>query len=125
MDDRTLSSWMKWYGWNGEELTIDEWIELAAQGRHVGDTYIRKGGTVFRVSTVLLGTDQAWGRYPKPMIFETMTFADNGDTYTNARYFTVQEAARGHKVAVKIVRRMPVRRGKRLIHKGGKPWPSR
>jgi hypothetical protein len=120
MDDRTLSSWMQWYGWQGQPITLEEWLDLAARGRHVGDTYIRKGGTMFRVSTVLLGTDQAWGQYDKPMIFETMTFADNGDTFTNDRYFTLAQAARGHRATVKRVRRLRIVT-KQLIHKGRKP----
>ena len=111
-----------WYGWEGEELTIEEWINLSMRGVHVGDTYIRKFGQVFRVSTVLLGKDQAWGRYPKPLIFETMTFANNSveDAYTNGRYFTKKQAIKGHRETVKRVRRLSLQMPT-LIHKGGKP----
>ena len=69
--DKLTEQWAelsKWYGWRGEELTLDQWVEVYAQGVHVGDTYVRKGPTWFRVSTVLLGRDQAFGRYSKPMI---------------------------------------------------------
>jgi hypothetical protein len=123
LPEAVKSSLSKWYGWRGEELTLDQWVEVYARGVHVGDTYIRKGSKWFRVSTVLLGRDQAYGTFAKPMIFETMTFA-NGDldqAFLNDRYFTLAEAKRGHKATVKRVRRLPIPRHRQLIHKGGKP----
>jgi hypothetical protein len=120
---RKLEGLTKWYGWRGEELTLEQWVEVYAQGVHVGDTYIHKGSKTFRVSTVLLGRDQAFGAYSKPMIFETMTFAKGKleDYFLNSRYFTLAEAKRGHKQAVKTIRRMPIQWHKPLIHKGRKP----
>jgi hypothetical protein len=104
---RKLEGLTKWYGWRGEELTLEQWVEVYAQGVHVGDTYIHKGSKTFRVSTVLLGRDQAYGVFPKPMIFETMTFVNSmDDTFLNDRYFTLAEAKRGHRAVVKRVRRL-------------------
>lgn len=112
--------YMAFHGWDGKPVTMAEWLEIEKRGRHVGDTYVRHGGTTIRVSTVLLGTDMAFGSYEKPLIFETMTFTDNGDTFTNGRYFTLAQARRGHKATLKTIRRLSFHRPQ-LIHKGRKP----
>lgn len=55
-----------------------------------------------RISTVFLGLDHAFGGRP-PVLFETMIF---GGEHAEEmwRYHTWDEAARGHKKAVKLVR---------------------
>ena len=119
----------RYYDMQGKPISMWDWAmghELR-QDRHVGDTYLRLRGRVYRVSTVLLGLDHSFSPWPhKPLIFETMVFADedmSGEFGICDRYSTKAEAQAGHKRIVKLVRRMVSERPrpKQLIYNGGKP----
>jgi hypothetical protein len=113
---------------DGNPMSLWDWAmnyEMRVD-RHVGDTYLRLAGHVYRVSTVHLGLDHSFSPYPhKPVIFETMVFKDgdmSGMDYMR-RYCTKAEAARGHREAVREVRRYvaALPRPKQLISNGHKP----
>jgi len=123
----------RYFNMEGQPVSMWDWamgIELR-QDRHVGDTYLRLRGRVYRVSTVLLGLDHSFSPWPhKPVIFETMVFVDGdmaGEFGICERYCTKEQAKAGHarivaevrKLVRKEVREMP--RPKQLIDHGGKP----
>ena len=54
------------------------------------------------VSTVFLGIDHAW-MSEQPILFETMVFGGKYDHFQD-RYYTWDEAVKGHKAACKMVR---------------------
>lgn len=74
-----------------------KWFETA--DRHVGDDTIGK----VRISTVFLGIDHNWGFSKKPILFETMIFGGKNNDYQE-RYGTWEEAEKGHKRAVKMIK---------------------
>lgn len=54
-----------------------------------------------KISTVFLGMDH--GFFGKPLLFETMIFGGEHDMYQE-RYSTYEQAEKGHKVAVDLVK---------------------
>lgn len=81
-----------------------EWGKWMQSGnRHVGLTYLVKDGHEIRVSTVFLGLDHSFGIGQKPLIYETMIFGGDNDSYQE-RYSTRDEAIKGHEVAVNLVK---------------------
>lgn len=73
------------------------WFETA--DRHVAKTDLPNN---VRVSTVFLGLDHNF-LGGKPILFETMIFGGKHDQYQE-RYFTWEEAEKGHKQAVAIAK---------------------
>ena len=74
------------------------WFETA--NRHVADETIAG----IRISTVFLGLDHNhWGK-GDPLLFETMTFAADGEDLGQWRYFTWGEAEEGHKMIVEVIK---------------------
>jgi hypothetical protein len=104
------------YDMNGRKIPVLEWERIFHKDRHVGDTYLRTHYGDYRVSTVLLGINYDFTGQGRPIIFETMVFGD-GLAHVMARYATRRQAARGHRLTVRMFR-MP---RKQLLHKGGKP----
>jgi hypothetical protein len=118
----------RYYDMDGKPMSHWDWAmnyELRVN-RHIGDTYLRHNGHVYRVSTVHLGLDHSFSPYPhKPVIFETMVFQDGDMSGMDfmRRYCTKAEAARGHRETVRDVRRFfaELPRPKQLLHNGHKP----
>jgi hypothetical protein len=118
----------RYYDMDGKPMSMWDWTmryELQVN-RHVGNTRLRIHGHEYWVSTVHLGLDHSFSPRPhKPVIFETMVFKDGdmGGLDYMRRYCTKEEAARGHRQAVREVRRFlsKLPKAKPLIHKGGKP----
>lgn len=82
---------------------IETWgVFMATEARSIGDDTV--GDT--RVSTVFLGVDHAPLRREgrQPVVFETMTFREDGDYRVIARYRTRAEAEAGHAAALADVR---------------------
>ncbi len=89
------------------------WFETAGKTRIVRQTQIIKGlkfgkkalGIPIKISTVFLGLDHsfAFGRNHIPILFETMIFGGKHDQYQE-RYATWEEAEKGHKKALKLVK---------------------
>jgi len=52
-----------------------------------------------RVSTVFLHLDHSWGDGP-PVLFETMVFGDDTEDERQERYFTWDQAMKGHQAIV-------------------------
>jgi len=77
-------------------MTWARWFETAE--RHIGSDYIGK----IHVSTVFLGIDHNFGE-GEPLLFETMIFGGEHNEYQE-RYSTYDEALKGHKKAVKLVK---------------------
>ena len=67
--------------------------------RHVDNDKIGK----VSISTVFLGIDHNFG-VGKPLLFETMIFGGKHDQYQE-RYTTWEEAEKGHKKALKLVKK--------------------
>lgn len=119
----------RYYDMDGNPISMWDWSMKHAlmENRHVGDTYLRIRGHVYRVSTVLLGLDHSFSPRPhKPVIFETMVFEDGdmgGFEGICERYCTKEEAAAGHRRMVRYVRWAVANtpRPKQLISHGGKP----
>jgi hypothetical protein len=121
----------RYFDMNGNAMTFEEWAKeyggrADAGSRHVGNTYLHARDHVLRVSTVWLGLDHSFWPRGKPLIFETMVFADGdyaGVDGLMSRYSTKAEAIKGHRhyvgVARAVLRSFP--KPKQLIHKGGKP----
>ena len=113
-----------WYNFKGEPITAEEFEKMfRARGLHVAQTHLRMQGRHLRVSTVLLGVNYNWRPEGRPIIFETMVFADGGtgqpvDHFTS-RYTDKKSAAIGHTYTVRFLRR--TLRRPPLINKGGKP----
>ena len=79
---------------------VFEWSETRyKQDSHVADEMV--GNT--RISTVFLGLDHSWQGGP-PMLFETMTFDENGSTSDPLRCSTWEEAEQQHQRVVDQVR---------------------
>lgn len=112
----------RYYALNGRPITMTEWARTFGHYRHIGLDYLRVRGHTFRVSTVWLGLDHGWSRH-RPLIFETMVF-EGHVIYDDmmARYSTLTEAQRGHRLMVRAVKRnVRSRKTKQLIHNGRKP----
>jgi len=105
---------MGYYGWQGQPIGRDEWVELWLRDRHVGLADLGRRGLV---STVWLGHDMGMGWGP-PIIFETMIFGGLLDG-EQGRYSTLTQARRGHRGWVRLLR--SVRGSRPLIHNGRKP----
>ena len=73
------------------------WFETAE--RHVADDMVGKT----RVSTVFLGIDHNLFGTGKIILFETMIFGGKHNDYQE-RYSTWEEAEKGHKRALRLVR---------------------
>ena len=114
-----------YYSMDGKPLSVEGWTEAYGTNRHVGDTYLRLRGHVYRVSTVWLGLNHAFSPDSPILIFETMVFMDGdmGGLDIVDRYTTKAQAKAGHAricaVVRKMIREMP--RHKQLIRNGGKP----
>jgi hypothetical protein len=72
------------------------WLETAE--RHIADDRFGK----VRISTAFLGVDHNFSG-GKPILFETMIFGGKHDGYQE-RYHTWEEAERGHKKAIKLLK---------------------
>lgn len=64
--------------------------------RRIGLTELPNGG---KVSTVFLGLDHSHGG-DRPVLFESMAFLPEGEEQDCVRYFTYDEAERGHREMV-------------------------
>jgi hypothetical protein len=81
------------------EPDVQKWaIWFGTADRYVADDKI--GGV--RVSTVFLGLDHNWGR-GLPILFETLVFR-GGDGSEMHRYETWEQAEKGHKAIVALIR---------------------
>lgn len=76
-----------------------KWMEEDRSVRRVAEDFVGK----VHISTVFLGLDHNWGFSKKPVLFETMIFGGKHDQY-QARYCTWNEAVKGHKKAVNLVK---------------------
>ena len=90
-----------YFGWEGEPITIAQWVRLFEDERHIGDDEL---GDV-RVSTVWIGLDHGLGLSGPPLIFETMIFGGELDGHI-WRYSSETEARAGHARAVGLVLEM-------------------
>ena len=82
------------------DLDLIEWArQFDGKSRRVAFTQIAPG---IRVSTVFLALDHSFGSGP-PLLFETMSFTDYGET-EQWRYPTWDDAAAGHESAVRRMR---------------------
>lgn len=121
LDDKPLPN--RYYGWDGKPMTLGQWVSMTEdQVQALGQTYLRKMGETYRVSTVLLGIDYSFGTQTPPPIFETMVFGP-GTAEIFERYTTLQQARRGHRKVVRGMRKMlddqsRLRSG--LLHNGRK-----
>jgi hypothetical protein len=86
--------------------TIEEWAKWFEdiEHRRVAEEYIGP----YRVSTVFLGLDHSFGG-PRPLMFETKTFDEQGEELDCDRCTTWEEAIDMHKRAVEHAKN----RGKR------------
>lgn len=81
-----------------------QWYEKA--NRHVAaDTVLVNGVTPVKVSTVFLGLDHNFCLGGPPVLWETMIFGGEHDQYQE-RYQTREQAERGHRRAVALVKGM-------------------
>lgn len=92
------------YDKNGMEITPHEWALLFEQEeyRRVAWDELPNGCIV---STVWLGIDHGFGRFDRPLIFETMASADGGSTWdgdSQERTSTMAEAEITHKRTVAL-----------------------
>jgi hypothetical protein len=94
-----LSAWAKWI----EEVSNGK-KKFEEGGRIVAQTEVEVEGKKVFVSTVFLGINHNFsaGRQP-PVLFETMIFGGKHDEYQE-RYKTVEEAKKGHEVAIQIAK---------------------
>jgi hypothetical protein len=108
------------YDMYGMPISLGRWIQLFEfSDRHVGDTYIKREDKHYRVSTIWLGLDHNFTGEGPPIIFETMVFTPDGEE-GQYRYPNLESARLGHKAIVWAIRRYKLK-GRKLIHKGGKP----
>lgn len=127
MKEVRLDYWGKpfYYDMDGKPMTLEQWAEWPRNKRHVGDTYLRLRGHVYRVSTVWLGLNHAFYPDSPPLIFETMVFVDGDMSGLDMmdRYATKAQAKKGHRRICRNVRvlvRMDPK-PRQLIHNGRKP----
>lgn len=73
-----------------ELLEWAQWFESA--DRRVAEDRIG----AFRISTVFLGLDHAFGEQGDPVLFETMVFGPDGESADMDRYSTWSDAQAGH-----------------------------
>jgi hypothetical protein len=96
-----------WYDREGQPIDVEKADTLLGNPdyKRVGLTEITSASnpdTSYRVSTVWLGVNHAFGGGP-PIIFETMVFGpENTDEYMQ-RYATEAEARAGHAETVTVV----------------------
>ena len=86
---------IQYYGRHGEPISLETYLTRSGFTFYttIRQEYAPNG---VWVSTVWLGFDHNPGN-SKPMIFETMDYDPNTDTYSNCqRYSTEQEALDGH-----------------------------
>jgi hypothetical protein len=81
-----------------DTLKWAQWFE--SNRRHVLDDYLPDG---VRVSTVFLGLDHNFGFGGLPILFETMIFGGEHDSYQD-RYSTREEAVIGHAKALALAK---------------------
>lgn len=74
-----------------------QWYE--SHERHVAEDYV---GNV-RVSTIFLGLDSAFFSWESPLLWETMIFGGEHDTYQE-RYRSREDAIAGHAKALELVK---------------------
>ena len=92
-----LLKWAKWFETNNRIVRKTEIIK----GIKVGKKAL---GVPIRISTVFLGMNHSFGS-GKPLLFETMIFGGEYDNYQE-RYSTWEDAEKGHKIAVELVKRI-------------------
>jgi hypothetical protein len=97
-------------------ISRDEFPGVLEQERHVDYTDLGKLG---RVSTVFLALNHAFRPGP-PILFETMIFGGPMDQYMD-RYYTEEEARKGHAFAVQALMFYKPEGARPLLHNGGKP----
>lgn len=82
------------------------WFE-DTENRRIADDTFTAGGVTIRVSTVFIAIDHNFSGDGDPILFETMTFVESGesDVFEDAltRYRTFQEAVDGHALACALV----------------------
>jgi hypothetical protein len=107
----------------GMPIGMERWSSLFSEPRHVGEDFPVLNGRKFHVSTVWLGLDHSFSRYPsRPIIFETMIFPGGVfDELYQDRYSTLTEARAGHWRALRWLYREQGVKPPILIHKGRKP----
>jgi len=122
----------RYYGWHGELISQDQWIELLHGDKHVAEDRFTVNGVGYYVSTVLLGIDHSFGSGP-PIIFETMVFRsdlDSGQDIAMDRYATLEQAREGHAFMVMRFKQfgdegygppVPKPKKRQLLHNGRKP----
>lgn len=91
---------IKHYDINGEVISLREWVQKQETRMHgVAHDLVRSDRGLVEVSTILLGTDHRFwnpNNLP-PLIFETMTFAEDEDYgYKQWRCATLAEAQQLH-----------------------------
>lgn len=87
--------WMRFYDRDGQPITAERWAQLRRDMtyRRIAQDALQDGRVY--VSTVLLGYDMCMGEGDRPMIFETMVWA-NGEAVEQVHYATAEEAIAGH-----------------------------
>jgi hypothetical protein len=83
-----------YYDWLGNEISMQEWVKLFKDERHIGDDRVNGA----HVSTVYLGLDHGYYGGP-PLIFETLIYYPDGSDQM-FRYSTETEARQRHKEIV-------------------------
>jgi hypothetical protein len=67
-----------------------------------------------RVSTVFLCFDHNWSDQGPPILWETMVFGGDGDTFRQQRYATKKDALAGHWAIVEEMKLLPAGKLRRL-----------
>lgn len=97
--ETNLFKWAEWFE-TADRIVAQNTIEHI-KGKRWGNIGIGKIEKI-KVSTVFLGLDHSFNG-GKPLLFETMIFGGGYDDYQE-RYTTWEEAEKGHKKALELVK---------------------
>lgn len=89
-----------YYDRQGKPMTLAEWAKASEGERHIGQDRVGDA----EVSTVWMGLDHQFVVGGPLLIFETMIFGGDYDEF-QWRYSTEEEAAAGHLVVVRDLRK--------------------
>jgi hypothetical protein len=89
-----------WYKLKGKKITVCDVKDIDYKNTSI----IREVLENITISTVFLSLDHNHSGVGKPVLFETMVFGGEHDQYQE-RYCTWNEAAKGHKRIVNMVRK--------------------
>jgi hypothetical protein len=98
---RAYYTTVRYFNHDGEDITFFEWCQLMEM-----DEYRTVRFTSYAdawVSTIWLGISITPPSMGMPTIFETMTFASDGDALATARTHTYAEAVAAHEEACEVV----------------------